>query len=140
MNWLVRTLMHGRALPRVFDPKTHEVLDWLVTGYFLILAGSFWGSHRRAAATALINAGAVAGLMALTDYDGDGRKPVSFETHGKVDLVQAGTASGLPVLLGFGGDAASMPFQAQALNEIVVVSATDWEANERGWREKNIAA
>jgi hypothetical protein len=132
--------MHGRTLPRVFDPKTHEVLDWLVTGYFLVLAGSFWGRHRRAAAVALINAGAVAGLLATTDYDGDGRKPISFETHGTFDLVQAGMASGLPVLLGFGGSAAAMPFQAQALNEIAVVSATDWEANEGSWREEDTAA
>jgi hypothetical protein len=37
---------------------------------------------------------------------------------------------GLPVLLGFGTDAAAMPFKMQALNEAVVVMATDWESRE----------
>lgn len=137
MNTLVNALLHGRAVPRVIDPKTHAVLDWLTTAYFMVLAGAFWGTHRRAAATALLNGGAVLGLTLMTDYDGSGKKPISFETHGKIDLVQAGMASGLPVLLGFGSDAAAMPFQGQALNELVVVSATDWDANERSWREHN---
>lgn len=143
MNWLVQTLLHGRAIPRVIDPKTHNVLDWLVTGYFMILAGTFWGSNKRAAATALINGGAVLGLTLMTDYDGDGRRPISFETHGKIDLVQAGMASGLPGLLGFASDAAAMPFQAQALNELLVVGATDWEATDRTGlrrRREDIAA
>ncbi len=130
MNWLIRTLLHGRNLPRVIEPKTHEVLDWLVTGYFLVLAGSFWGTHKRAAATALINAGAVATLIATTDYDGTGEKPLSFEDHGKMDLVQAGLASGLPVVMGFAAGSVSMPFQFQAMNELLVVASTDWEAND----------
>ena len=140
MNWLIQKLLHGRAVPRVIEPRTHEILDWVVTGYFLVLAGANWGRHRRATATALINAGAVAGLIAFTDYDGDGRKPLSFEDHGKMDLVQAGMASGLPVLLGFASDSTAIPFQAQAMNELLVVSATDWEANEHGMRREDIAA
>jgi hypothetical protein len=141
MNKFVQTLLHGHAVPRVIQPRTHEILDWIVTGYFLILAGANWGRHRRATATALINAAAVGSLIALTDYDGDGRKPLSFEDHGKMDLVQAGMASGLPVLLGFGSSAVSIPFQAQAMDELLVVAATNWEANERGaQREEDIAA
>lgn len=129
MNWLIRTLLHSKTR-RPIDPKTHKALDFLVTSYFLLLAGSFWGSHRRAAATALVNAGTVLGLTMLTDYDGGGRRPVSFETHGKVDLIQAGMATGMPVLLGFGGNWRANPFHMQALNEIGVVAATDWEAND----------
>ncbi len=129
MNWLIRTLLHGRAMPRVIEPKTHAVLDWLVTGYFLVLAGTYWGTHKRAAAVALINAGAVAGLIATTDYDGNGDKPLSFEDHGKMDLVQAGLASGLPVAMGFASGSAALPFQFQAMNELLVVASTDWEVN-----------
>ena len=140
MNRFIQALLHGRALPRIIEPRTHEILDWLVTGYFLIVAGATWGTHRRAAATALINAGAVMGLTLMTDYDGDGSKPISFETHGKIDLVQAGMASGLPVLLGFASNAAALPFQAQAMNELVVVASTDWEANDGFSAEEDLAA
>lgn len=140
MNWLIRTLLHGRALPRVIEPKTHAVLDWLVTGYFLVLAGAYWGTHKRAAATALINAGAVATLIATTDYDGTGEKPLSFEEHGKMDLVQAGLASGLPVAMGFASGSAALPFQFQAMNELLVVGSTDWEATGRGSEAGDLAA
>lgn len=136
MNKFLHILLHGRMVPRVIKPRTHEILDWLVTGYFLVVAGATWGTHRRAAATALINAGAVMGLTLMTDYDGDGSKPISFETHGKIDLIQAGMAAGLPVLMGFGSDAAAIPMQFQALDELLVVSATDWEANERHYLQE----
>lgn len=130
MNWLVRKLLQERQVPRVIDPHSHEVLDFLVTGFFLMIAGATWGRHRRACATALINAGAVLGATMLTDYDGDGRKPIPFPTHGKIDIAQAGMATGLPVLLGFGGHPIAMAFQGQALSEMLVVSATDWGATE----------
>ena len=117
------------------------MLDWIVTSYFLIVAGATWGSNNRAAATALVNAGMVGGLIAATDYDGDGRKPLSFEDHGKMDLVQAGVAATLPVVLGFAGSAAYIPFQAQAMNELLVVSATDWEAADGSrYEDEDIAA
>ena len=131
MNWLVRRLLHGRQVPRVIDPQSHKVLDFLVTGFFLIVAGATWGTHKRAAATALLNAGAVFGATMLTDYDGDGSKPIPFPTHGKIDMAQAGMASGLPVLMGFAGHPVAAVFQAQALSELLVISATDWEANQR---------
>jgi hypothetical protein len=131
MNKLVQKLLYGDNLPRVIDPHTHQVLDFLVTGYFLMLAGAFWGRHRRASATALINGIAVLGATMLTDYDGDGSRPMSFPMHGEFDIAQAGMAAGLPVLLGFAGSSEAMPFQGQALSEGVVVAATDWEATGR---------
>lgn len=139
MNQLVQKLLYGNDLPRVINPKTHKALDFLTTSYFFILAGAFWGNHRRASATALINGMAVLGTTMLTDYDGDGRRPISFRTHGKVDIAQAGMASGLPVLLGFPAHPAAMLFEAQALNEAVVVASTDWEANERAGRSDRAA-
>jgi transcriptional regulator of heat shock response len=36
-------------IPKPIDPRTHAVLDYLVTGYFLCSAGMFWGRNRRAA-------------------------------------------------------------------------------------------
>jgi hypothetical protein len=115
-------------VPKVFDPKTHAVLDYLTTSAFLVMGAAFWGRHKRATAVSLINGIMVLGMSLLTDYDGDGKRPISFETHGKLDLVQAAMAGGLPSLLGFGGSAAAVPFVAQAANEIVVVSVTDFQS------------
>ena len=139
MNRLVQKLLHGNDLPRVIDPKTHKALDFLTASYLFALAGAFWGTHRRASATALINGMAVLGATMLTDYDGDGRRPISFPTHGKIDIAQAGLASGLPVLLGFAAHPAAMLFEAQALNEGLVVASTDWEANERSGNRREAA-
>jgi hypothetical protein len=130
MNKLLNFFLRGGAAPRVIDRRTHAVLDYLTTSYFLILAAYFWDSNRRASATALINGGAVLGVSMFTDYPGAIARKIPFETHGKIDLMQAGMAAGLPLLLGFATDAAAMPFKMQALNEAVVVMATDWEGRE----------
>jgi hypothetical protein len=130
MNKLLNFFLRGGAAPRVIDRRTHAVLDYLTTSYFLILAAYFWDSNKRAAATALINGGAVLGVSMFTDYPGAIARRIPFETHGKIDLMQAGMAAGLPLLLGFATDAAAMPFKMQALNEAVVVMATDWEGRE----------
>jgi hypothetical protein len=66
----------------------------------------------------------------FTDYPGALVRKIPFETHGKVDMMQASIAEGLPMLLGFGADAAAVPFHTQALNEAVVIMATDWEGRE----------
>lgn len=131
MNWLIDRLLYGNKVPRVIDPKTHKALDFLTTATFFMVAGALWGKHKRATATALINGGAVLAATLLTDYDGDGKRPISFPDHGKIDIAQAGMASGLPVLLGFANHPAAMIFEMQAMNEALVISATDWEATGR---------
>ena len=118
--------------------RTHAALDYLTTSYFFILAAYFWGSNKRAAATALINGTAVLGVSMFTDYPGALVRKIPFETHGKIDMMQASMAAGLPVLLGFATDAAAAPFEMQAMNEATVIMATDWESaediGERGLR------
>jgi hypothetical protein len=117
---------HG-PLPKKINRRQHAVLDYLVTATYLTMAGAYWGKHKRASATALINAGMVLGVTLMTNYEG-GIKPVfSFKGHGQMDLVQAGTAAFLPWLLGFGHKPAAMPFHMQAASELAVVNMTDWE-------------
>lgn len=116
-----------RNVEKIFDPKTHAVLDYLTTSAFLLMGASFWGRHKRATAVALINGFGVLALALLTDYDGDGRRPISFVTHGKIDLAQAASAAFLPTIMGFGDTPATIPFRLQALNELLVVSVTDFE-------------
>jgi hypothetical protein len=136
MNKLFNFFLRRNSMPRIIDRRTHAALDYLTTSYFLILAAYYWDSNKRAAATALINAGAVLGVSMFTDYPGALVRKIPFETHGKIDMMQASMAAGLPVLLGFGTDAAAVPFEFQALDEAAIILATDWGSKEElGERE-----
>ncbi|HET9182566.1 MAG TPA: hypothetical protein VFP59_10560 [Candidatus Angelobacter sp.] len=118
--------------PKPISPNVHRWLDVAVTSAFAIMGGLFLSRGRKRAATgAFINAGMVAGVSMFTDYDGDGRKPISFKVHGLLDLVQATTAGTAPLWLGFPSDAESAFFYAQAGSEVGVVALTDWDAAER---------
>jgi hypothetical protein len=129
MDILDRVLDQTQKLPKTIDPATHSVLDYLTVSYFMLLAGMFWGSNKRAAVGALINGGMVLGLSMLTDYPG-GLKKISFRNHGKGDILQALTAAGIPNVLGFSNEAAALPFRLQALNEAIVIAATDFNSEE----------
>ena len=124
-------------IPKPIDPRTHAVLDYLVTGYFLCTAGMFWGRNRRAAGLALTNGLMVLGLSMFTDYTGrpmgaNLRRLFSFKQHRTGDIMQAGLAAFGPTLLGFGDEWAALPFRLQAGNEAMVVAMTDWEAGGQG--------
>jgi len=128
MSFLDRILDRTQRLPKVVDPATHSVLDYLTTSYFFVLAGIYWGRNNRAAAAALINGGMVLGLSMLTDYPG-GLKKIPFREHGKGDIMQAITAAGAPSLFGFGDEPAALPFRLQALDEAIVIGITDFDSD-----------
>ncbi len=118
-----------RRVPKLISPRVHAWLDLAVTTYFLGLG--VWFAMRgkgRAATAAFVNGGMVAGVSMLTDYEGDGRKPISFKMHGTMDAVQATTAALAPVLHGFAGKPEAKYFYGQAGNEAAVISMTDWDA------------
>jgi hypothetical protein len=119
-------------VPRSIDRNTHAVLDYLTVGAFMTLGGLFWGRNKRATTVALVNGLMVLGVLMFTDYRGSLRRKISFREHGELDIVQAMTAAGLPLLLGMG--ASALPFFMQAANEVLVVSATDWGPREAGSR------
>jgi hypothetical protein len=116
-------------MPKFISPRVHAWLDVAVTGYFIVL-GTVCAlrGKKGAAIAALVNAGMVAGVSAFTDYDGDGRKPISFKMHGTLDAVQATTAALGPVLHGFAGEPEAAFFYGQAASEVGVISSTDWDA------------
>ncbi|HLH09907.1 MAG TPA: hypothetical protein VKW78_21890 [Terriglobales bacterium] len=130
MSLLDRILNRTQQLPKFIDPATHASLDYFVTAYFMLVAGALWGKHRRGAISALINGGMVLGMSMLTDYPG-GLKKISFRTHGKGDIVQMMTAAGLPILLGFADSSVAIPLFLQAMDEFVVISATDFDARQK---------
>lgn len=126
--------------PKLISPRVHAWLDVAVTGYFLGLGAWFASRGKGGAATsAFVNAAMVAGVSLFTDYDGDGKKPISFKLHGTFDAIQAASAALGPVIHGFAGERDALFFYGQALNEVAVIASTDWDAGMEG-REDRIAA
>jgi hypothetical protein len=118
-----------RRVPKYISPRVHSWLDFAVTSYFLGIG--VWFAFRgrgRAATAAFINGAMVGGVSMLTDYDGDGRRPISFKMHGTLDAVQATVAGLGPVLYGFVDKPEAKYFWAQAGNEVGVIATTDWDA------------
>jgi hypothetical protein len=129
-----------RGVPKLISPRLHRWLDLAVTGYFAVLGTVFAIRGRGgAAAAAFINAGAVGGVAALTDYNGSGGKAISFKLHGTLDAVQAATAALGPALHGFADESKSAFFYGQALNELGVIALTDWDAGMRSPRRRRAA-
>ncbi len=118
-----------RKVPKTISPRVHSWLDLAVTVYFVAI-GTWFASRRKAGAAtaAFVNAGMVAGVSLMTDYKGDGSKPLSFKMHGTMDAVQATTAAMAPLLHGFADEPEAKYFWGQATNEVAVIASTDWDA------------
>jgi hypothetical protein len=118
-----------RRVPKMISPRVHAWLDFAVTSYFVGLG--IWCAIRGkggAATAAFVNGGIVAGVSLMTDYQGDGSKPINFKLHGTLDAVQATTAALAPVLHGFADEPEAAFFWGQAANEVAVIATTDWDA------------
>lgn len=118
-------------VPKVISPTTHGVIDYAVVAHYFLAAGVCWRNNKRAGIAALANGAAVLSLSMFTDYWGDGRKPISFETHGKVDVIQGLSAALAPVLLGFADEPSAAFFWGQAASEVGVLALTDFDAASR---------
>jgi hypothetical protein len=106
----------------------HAALDYGVAGAFFAVALSLLGRHRAASTLAFINGGMIVGMSMLTDYPGGVFRKLSFKAHRTGDIVQAALAGFGPALFGFARDPESRYFYGQALSEVGVIAATDWEA------------
>lgn len=118
-----------RSVPKVIDPSTHAVLDYLTAGSFLAMGFSLMNHNRSAANLAFCNGLAVLGLSLMTDYPGGVFRTISFKTHGVIDVLQVGMSALGPAVLGFAGEPEAQMFHAQAAVEAAVVAATDWDAS-----------
>jgi hypothetical protein len=130
MSALDQLLQASERLPKVVDRKTHAALDYLTISAFLLLGSAYWKRNKRASAAALLNAGFVLSYSLFTDYPGSLQRRISFMTHGRLDIMQAGLAAMAPQLLGFGG-VAGLICRAQAMNEVMVIGITDWTGKTR---------
>ena len=114
------------GVPKVIDPTTHAILDYVTAGTFIAMGFGLLNRHRAAAGLAFANGFAVLGLSLMTDYPGGVFKTLSFKTHGTIDVLQAGMSALGPTVLGFADEPEAQFFHGQAAVETAVVAATDW--------------
>jgi hypothetical protein len=120
-----------RKMPKVINPTTHAVLDYVVAGSFLLKAATLWKSNRRAAAASLICGGVTLAHAMVTDYPGGVVRKISYRTHGRNDAAIAGLTASAPRLLGFHEDDEARFFGMKALAETMIGGLTDYEYYER---------
>ena len=115
-------------VPKVISPSQHAVLDYSVAGTFFTMATMFRRRHPKAAMLALVNGAMVLGMSLITNYPGGVYRTLSFRGHRTGDIVQAALAGIGPLVLGFSRDHEATYFYGQALSEVGVIAATDWDA------------
>ena len=117
----------ARQMPKPITPAMHAVLDYSVAATFFS-AAYMMRHHGRASTLAMLNGAMVLGMSLLTDYPGGVWRNLSFKGHRTGDIGQALLAGLGPVLFGFAHDSEANFFHGQALSELGVIAATDWDA------------
>ena len=130
--------MSGR-MPKVINPRTHAVIDYVVAGTFFAVGALYWGRNKRAAISSFICGAAATINSVLTDYPGGVWRVMSYQNHGRIDAGLAGITATMPNLMQFADEREARFFQMQALAETAVTAMTDFEAYEslpssRDWR------
>ena len=115
-------------VPKVISPAMHGMLDYSVAATFFALGMRFASTHRRASTLAYVNGAMVLGLALMTNYPAGVFKKISFKTHRTADIMQAALAGIGPVAMGFANDPEASYFYGQAVSEVGVIAATDWDA------------
>ncbi len=116
-------------IPKIIDARTHGIVDYCHSAFFLTLGFASLRSNRRAAAAALFTGSFVLVQSLLTDYP-LGVKPVlSFEEHGRLDALFASASWALPFLFGFSGTPQAHVFEANSLVEATAVALTDFNSD-----------
>ena len=117
-------------MPKVIDPTTHAVLDYVVAGSLLVMGILFWKRSKRASIGSLFCGGAAAANIAFTDYPGGARQLISYKTHGRIDTGLAGLTAAVPRLLRFHDEPEAAFFEVEALAETAIVGLTDFDYYE----------
>jgi hypothetical protein len=114
---------------RKLGPRAHAVMDYMTAIALFGLAYRLKRRHQRASWFAALNGLSVLALSTFTDYPGGLVKRISYQTHGKMDAVQAAMMAAGPSLLGFNHSDIARMFYAQAGIEAAVVGGTNWDAH-----------
>src|SRR5579871_6444271 len=114
---------------RGISPAQHAVIDYAAAAAFASIGARLVGRHPRASGLAFLNSALVLGLSLFTDYQGGLWRVLRFKAHRTGDLIQAALAGVGPLLLGFGSDPEAKYFYSQAVSELGVIAATDWDGD-----------
>lgn len=124
--------MLSNRMPKVINPTTHAVIDYLVAGTFFAMAATFFRrGHKRAGISAIACGTAAAANSLLTDYPGGVYKVMSYQNHGRVDMGLGALTAALPGMMGLDTDAEGRFFQGMAVAETAVTAMTDFDAMDR---------
>ena len=126
-------------MPKVISPKTHAVIDHIVSATFFTIGILFWRRNKRAAISSFICGTASALNSTFTNYPGGVWKVMDFETHGKIDAGLAGMTTALPNLMYFNDEPEARFFHVQGIAETAVIALTDFSGGveyERDVRER----
>ena len=115
----------GRGL---LSPGQHAIADYATAAAFACAGVALRARHPRASGLAFFHAASVLAASLLTRYPGGLAPAFGFRTHGRLDLLMAGTNAVGPAVLGFADDAEASWFHATSLMELGVVTATDFGA------------
>lgn len=118
-------------MPKVIDPKTHAIIDYVIAGTFIAMGALFWRRNKRAALSSFICGGAAMANVCLTDYPGGRWKLLDFDTHGKIDAGLAGLTTTMPSAMFFRDEPESRFFLMQGIAETAVTALTDFSRSGR---------
>jgi hypothetical protein len=121
------TRMVTERMPKVFDAKSHAVMDYVTAGAFFVMAAVFWDRNERAAIGAAACGGAVLATSMLTNYPGGVKKVISFQTHGRVDAGLAALTASIPNFFAFTDEPEAKYFRGAALAESAIAGLTDYD-------------
>ena len=123
-------------IPKIIDARTHGIVDYCHSAFFLTLGFASLKSNKRAAAAALFTGSFVLVQSLLTDYPLGVKKVLSFEEHGRLDALFASVSWAMPLLFGFTGTPQARIFEGNSLVEGTAVALTDFNS-ERARAEKH---
>ncbi len=129
-------------MPKVIGPKTHAVIDHVMSVTFITMGVLFWKRRsRRAAISSFICGAATAANATFTNYPGGVWKIMDFDTHGKIDAGLAGMTTALPNLMYFNDDPEARFFHVQGIAETAVTALTDFSSgSEYSYESRRRAA
>ena len=117
-----------RPVPKVINPAIHAVADYGAAAGLACLGLYLRDRNPTLAMFAFINAGLVVMTSLLTRYPGGVFPVMSFKTHGMMDAAQGAMLAAGPAMLGDANDPDAKLFYGQAVLEMGVVAATDWDS------------
>lgn len=127
---LVQSSMNlmAKRLPKMIDPKTHAVLDYVVAGMFIAAGTIYWKRNRRASVSSFVCGAATAMNALVTDYPGGVWKKLDYQKHGRIDAGLVGAVGTMPTLMGFADADEARFFKMQSIAEAAVTALTDFDA------------